>query len=133
MSILLPYSSRSDRCKEGLHMDSAIDPNPGIIDTSLFEHELRSEFECATARDPSQRGTYIFGAGRRVCEGVHIAARSLFLTLTRLLRTFDFKVPESRNLPDVDDLVGDSTVQPALFEVRTVRRGKEKKSLVQET
>jgi cytochrome P450 len=114
-------------------MDSAINPNPGIIDTSLFEHELRSEFECATARDPSQRGTYIFGAGRRVCEGVHIAARSLFLTLTRLLRTFDFKVPESRNLPDVDDLVGDLTVQPVLFEVRTVRRGKEKKSLVQET
>jgi hypothetical protein len=106
-------------------MDFATNPNPGIIDTSLFEHELRSEFECATARDPSQRRTYIFGAGRRVCEGMHIAAR--------LLRTFDFKVPESRNLPDVDGLVGDLTVQPALFEVRTVGRSEEKKSLVQET
>ena len=114
-------------------MHPATNPDPRPFDPSRFEHDLRSEFERATARELSQRRNYIFGAGRRVCEGVHIAARSLFLTLTRLLRTFDFKVPESRNLPDVDDLVGDSTVQPALFEVRTVRRGKEKKSLVQET
>jgi cytochrome P450 len=114
-------------------MDSATNPNPGIHDPSLFEHELGSEFECATARDPSQRRVYIFGAGRRVCQGMHIAERSLFLAVTRLLWGFDFKVPESGNLPDVDDLVGELTVQPAPFEARIVARSEENKILVQET
>jgi hypothetical protein len=132
-SILLPYYSRSDRYKRGLYVDSATNPDPRTFDPSRFEHDLRSEFECATARDPSQRRNYIFGAGRRVCQGMHIAERSLFLAVTRLLWAFDFKVPESGSLPDVDDLVGDLTVQPAPFEVRIVARSEEKKSLVQET
>jgi hypothetical protein len=64
---------------------------------------------------------------------MHIAERSLFLAVTRLLWGFDFKVPESGNLPDVDDLVGELTVQPAPFEARIVARSEENKILVQET
>jgi hypothetical protein len=117
----------------GVYMDTTTNPSPGILDPPQFEHELRSEFECVTARDPSQRRTYIFGAGRRMCQGMHIAERSLFLAVTRLLWAFDFKVSESGSLPDVDDLVGDLTVQPAPFEVRIVARSGEKKSLIQKT
>jgi hypothetical protein len=132
-SSLLPYSSRSDGCKRGLHTDSPINPNLGILDPSQFGHDLRSKFEYATVCDPLQRRNYIFGAGRRVCQGMHIAERSLFLAVTRLLWAFDFKVPESGSLPDVDDLVGDLTVRPAPSEVGIVTRSEEKKSLVQET
>ena len=64
---------------------------------------------------------------------MHIAERSLSLAVTRLIWALDFRVPESRNLPDVDDLVGDLTVQLAPSEVKIVARSEEKKILVQET
>jgi hypothetical protein len=64
---------------------------------------------------------------------MHIVERSLFLAVTRLLWAFDFRIPESGNTPDIDDLVGGLTVQPAPFEVRILARNEEKKRLVQET
>jgi hypothetical protein len=64
---------------------------------------------------------------------MHIAERSLFPAVTRLLWAFNCKVPDSGNLPDMNDLVGDLRVQPAPFEVRIVARNEEQKSLVQET
>lgn len=108
-------------------------PNPRTFDPSRFQHDLRSEFECATARDPSQRRNYIFGAGRRVCQGMHIAERSLFLAVTRLLWAFDFKIPDSGKIPDVDDLRGELTVQPAPFEVKIVARSESRKKMVRKT
>jgi hypothetical protein len=114
-------------------MNPSTNPNPRTFDPSRFQNDLRSEFESATARDPSQRRNYIFGAGRRVCQGMHIAERSLFLAVTRLLWAFDFKPPESGKMPDVDDLLGSLTVQPAPFEVSIVARSEDRKRLIQET
>jgi hypothetical protein len=41
--------------------------------------------------DPSKRNHFTSGAGRRICPGLHVADRSLFLTILRLLWAFDFK------------------------------------------
>jgi hypothetical protein len=68
-----------------------------------------------------------------VCQGIHIAERSLFLAVTRLLWAFDFKMPKSGNMPDVDDLVRSLTVEPAPFEVRIVARSEKKKTLLQKS
>lgn len=113
-------------------MDPARNPNPRIFDPMRFAEDLRSEFESATSPDASLRNNYIFGAGRRICQGMHIAERSLILAVTRLIWAFDFKRPidpntgELKPLPDVDDLVGGLTVQPAPFEVMIVPRTEEK-------
>jgi len=113
-------------------MDPARNPNPRIFDPTRFAEDLRTEFESATSRDASLRNNYIFGAGRRICQGMHIAERSLFLAVTRLIWAFDFKRPidpstgELKPLPDVDDLVGGLTVQPAPFEVVIAPRTGEK-------
>jgi hypothetical protein len=64
---------------------------------------------------------------------MHIAERSLFLAITRLLWAFDFIPPESGSMPDVDDLVGSLTVQPAPFEVKIIARSEDKKRIVHET
>lgn len=119
-------------------MDPVANPNPREFDPTRFENNLCTEFESATARDPAQRKNYIFGAGRRVCQGMHIAERSLFLAVTRLLWAFDFKpavderTGKAKAMPDVDDLRGSLTVQPAPFEVRIVPRTEDKAAMLRE-
>jgi hypothetical protein len=119
-------------------MDPERNPNPRTFDPTRFANDLRSEFESATSGDPSGRNNYIFGAGRRVCQGMHIAERSLFLGVSRLLWAFDFKQPvdpatgKPKPLPDVDNLVGSLTIEPAPFEVSIVPRSGRKEEQVRE-
>jgi cytochrome P450 len=44
--------------------------------------------ESAVNPDPKKRDHYTFGAGRRICPGIHIADRSLFIAVARLLWGF---------------------------------------------
>ncbi|KAJ4986250.1 cytochrome P450 [Stagonosporopsis vannaccii] len=111
-----------------LHMDPERNPNPRTFDPNRFVGDLRTEFECATASNASSRNNYIFGAGRRVCQGMHIAERSLFLATVRLIWAFEFSrsvdsaTGRLAPLPDVDNLVGGLTVQPAPFAVAITPR-----------
>ena len=41
------------------------------------------------AADPMDRDHFSYGAGRRVCPGVHLAEKSLFLNISRVLWAFD--------------------------------------------
>jgi cytochrome P450 len=45
--------------------------------------------EAASATDPMERDHYSYGGGRRICPGMHVAERSLFINLARLLWGFD--------------------------------------------
>lgn len=49
--------------------------------------------EAATDPDVTSRGNFVFGAGRRLCQGIHIAERSLFLGISGLLWAFNFTKP----------------------------------------
>ena len=41
------------------------------------------------AADPNDRDHFSYGAGRRVCPGVHLAEKSLFLNIARVLWGFE--------------------------------------------
>ena len=41
--------------------------------------------DSVTHADPAKRPTFSFGAGRRVCQGMHVAETSLFLGISRVL------------------------------------------------
>lgn len=41
--------------------------------------------------DTSDRGHTTFGAGRRMCPGIHVAERSMFTAVARLLWAFNIK------------------------------------------
>jgi hypothetical protein len=115
-------------------MDPKRNPNPRVFDPSRFENNLVTEFQSATASDPNQRQNWVFGAGRRVCQGMHIAERSLFLSVARLLWAFNLQKALDVNgnpiTPDADDLVGGLTVQPADFEARIIPRTKAKADII---
>lgn len=85
-----------------------------------------------------KRDHFMFGAGRRMCQGIHIAERSLFLAVSRLLWAFDFQravdpatgceIPPSH----VDDLQGGMFVMPRPSQARIIPRDDEKARIVKE-
>ncbi|KAI3333014.1 cytochrome P450 [Ustulina deusta] len=99
-----------------LNMDPATWPNPHVFDPLRFIGETRSEHQIATSSDHTfPRHNYVFGAGRRLCQGIHIAERSLFLAMACLLWAFDISTPDPSSI-DTEDLRGGLTVVPAPFE-----------------
>ncbi|KAH7379484.1 putative cytochrome P450 [Pyrenochaeta sp. MPI-SDFR-AT-0127] len=76
--------------------------------------------------DVSKRDHFSFGAGRRVCPGVHIADHSLYLAMARLLWAFDMKpqigLDGKEILPVQDDFVQGMTVHPKEFQARITPR-----------
>ncbi|KAF2964689.1 hypothetical protein GQX73_g8870 [Xylaria multiplex] len=89
-----------------LNMDPKNWPNPHAFDPLRFKEEIRSEYGIATSSDPIRpRHNYVFGAGRRLCQGIHIAEQSLFLAIACLIWAFDITTPDPSSI-DTEDLRG---------------------------
>jgi len=99
-----------------LNKDPKVWPDPQRFDPLRFANEKRTEHEIATSGDMSRpRHNFVFGAGRRICQGIHIAERSLFLSMACLLWAFDITTPDPNKI-DTEDLRGGLAVVPAPFE-----------------
>ena len=70
--------------------DPKLFPNPREFDPSRHRADL-SFSEAASAADVRDRDNWTFGAGRRICPGIHVAERTLFLATARLLWTFNIR------------------------------------------
>lgn len=136
-SLLIPHAPLKDDTYQGylipegtaiivnvwaLNNDPARWPRPRVFDPSRFAAEDRLEYEIASAAvgpgdaaTTTHRHNYIFGAGRRLCQGIHIAERSLFLAMACLLWAFDMTTPDPSKI-DTEDLRGGFAVIPAPFE-----------------
>jgi hypothetical protein len=107
-------------------MDPKRHPNPRAFDPSRYEGDLQSAAEACANPDASKRDHFTFGAGRRVCQGSHIAERSMFLAISRLLWAFRFERAVGADgreiVPDPGALTSGLLVQPAPFPARIVPR-----------
>ncbi|KAI0594640.1 cytochrome P450 [Biscogniauxia sp. FL1348] len=95
-------------------------PDPRRFDPARWAHDSQTSAEAANNRDPTKRDHFVFGAGRRLCQGMHIADRSLFLAMSRILWAFDLKRPIDPTtgqeiIPDMDDISEGIFVQPNPF------------------
>ncbi|KAI1258774.1 cytochrome P450 [Xylariaceae sp. FL1019] len=77
-----------------IHNDATRYPNPSRFDPDRFRSDEQSFFNAATNPDVSKRDHFIFGAGRRLCPGIHVAEHNLFLSISKLLWAFDFQCPK---------------------------------------
>jgi hypothetical protein len=122
--------------RRGIHNDEKRFPNPRAFDPSRYANDSQSSAEAATNADPTQRDHFLFSAGRRVCQGMHIADRSLFLAYARILWAFNFDTPEnedgSKVLPDPTALTEGLFVLPKPFAARIVPRSKERANIIRE-
>lgn len=74
-----------------LHHDENVFPKPDQFDPSRFEGRHKLAFDYAASSEYMQRDHYVYGAGRRLCPGIHLSERSMFLGAARLLWAFNFE------------------------------------------
>ncbi|KAJ8128204.1 hypothetical protein O1611_g5430 [Lasiodiplodia mahajangana] len=103
-----------------IHNDPSRHPDPRRFDPSRWAHDGQTSAEAAINRDVSKRDQFVFGAGRRLCQGMHIADRNLYLAISRLLWAFDFRRPIDEStgkevVPDMEDLTEGLLVCPHPF------------------
>ncbi|KAK5162733.1 uncharacterized protein LTR77_011216 [Saxophila tyrrhenica] len=120
-----------------IHMDDKRSPSPRTFNPDRFADDTRTLYESATG-EASKRDNYVFGAGRRLCQGIHIAERSLFLGIARLMWAFEFTpaIDERTGQKvtyDVDDLVGGITVEPRHYPCTITSRSGAKAELIRES
>jgi cytochrome P450 len=118
----------------GIHMDPKRHPNPRTFNPDRYHEDRQSFSDAAANPDPSKRDVFTFGAGRRICPGIHVAERSLFLGISRILWAFDI-APEvdskgSPILPDPDRLTQGFVCMPEEFPAKITARSKERAELV---
>ena len=76
-----------------IHYDPFRFPEPHLFKPERFIGYPLSAGEEASLSDPYQRSHFGFGGGRRICPGMHVAERSMFINIARTLWGFhiDFK------------------------------------------
>lgn len=113
-----------------INMDPQRHPNPRIFDPERYINDYQSLADSAANPDASKRDQFTFGAGRRICPGTHVAERSLFLGMSRILWAFDIEpqVDELGNkiLPNPDNLTQGFVCMPEEFPVVIKPRSKER-------
>lgn len=113
-----------------VHMDPKRHPDPRRFDPARYADDNQTAAQAATNADASKRDHFVFGAGRRLCQGMHIAERSLFLAIARMLWAFDMRVARDENgrelTPDADDLTEGFLVCPKPFQAEIVPRDEAK-------
>lgn len=69
----------------------------------FLDHKLKAG-PYAAHPDPYARDHFSFGAGRRICPGMHLAENSLFIVLAKLLWSFNILPPlnEDGSLSEMD-------------------------------
>ncbi|KAH8675047.1 cytochrome P450 [Ilyonectria robusta] len=112
-----------------IHMDPERHPDPRVFNPDRYKDDHTTLYQSAVG-DTKKRDNFVFGAGRRLCQGIHIAERSLFLGVSRLAWGFTFTpAKDSEGNPaqyDIEDLVGGITVTPAEYPVIITPRSKAK-------
>ncbi|KAH8677106.1 cytochrome P450 [Ilyonectria robusta] len=81
----------------GINNDENRAKNPRDFDPSRYEGDNLATGESAALGDASKRDHFTFGSGRRICPGMHVAERSVFVTIARLLWTFKISQPLDTN------------------------------------
>jgi len=119
----------------GIHMDPNRSPEPRRFNPDRFIGDQTTLYESANG-EPLKRDNFNFGAGRRLCQGVHIAERSLYLGMSRILWGFHLNksLDKAGNpiSPNVDDLVGGITVHPRIYPIDIKPRSAERTAIIRQ-
>jgi cytochrome P450 len=109
-----------------LHYDESRYKDPETFDPDRYlGHPLKAGVYAAHP-DPYERDHFNFGAGRRICPGMHLAENSLGIVLAKLLWAFEILPPEGMKM-DLSDEANEegSNTLPKPYRVRFVPRSEE--------
>lgn len=77
-----------------MHNDPAVYEEPRAFRPERWEGKLQDAKEDSVG---ARSELFTFGAGRRICPGQHLAERNLFLTISKILWTFDISSAKDEN------------------------------------
>ncbi|KAH8165460.1 hypothetical protein CIB48_g2798 [Xylaria polymorpha] len=114
----------------GIHMDPVRYPQPRVFDPTRFDGDITSASESANLADGTKRDHFGFGAGRRICPGLHVAERTMLLSVARLLWGFNIsKAVDDLGhevLPPWDDFADGLLATPQPFQAKITCRSPER-------
>lgn len=114
----------------GLHHDPSQNPDPSMFEPTRHADKPLLALNYAISPDYASRDHYGYGSGRRICPGIHLAERNLWLAMAKLLWAFEFK--ENMQAPvDVDPRTGYSEgfltcAKPFVADIRPRGEGRRK-------
>lgn len=134
--MFIPKDSIISINQYGIHYDPDRYPDPEKFDPNRYiNHSLKAGAYTAHP-DPYERDHFSFGAGRRVCPGMHLAENSLFIVLAKLLWSFDIRPTlnkdgseEQLDLTDGGNEDGVNTL-PKPYKVRFIARDEKTASII---
>ncbi|KAL4935942.1 hypothetical protein BDV06DRAFT_228347 [Aspergillus oleicola] len=88
----------------GLHHDPSLITNPECFDPTRYKGYTMLAADCANSWNVANRDHYTYGIGRRICPGIHLADRTLFIAMAKLLWGFRLELQrdEQGNLIPID-------------------------------
>jgi cytochrome P450 len=102
-----------------IHRDPNIWKDPDTFDPARYLNHTLPAADYINVSDPYERDHFTYGAGRRVCPGVHVAERSLYINISRVLWGFNItkKVgPDGNLIEPTQTMVRGFMSVPELFE-----------------
>ncbi|KAJ5215367.1 m-hydroxybenzyl alcohol hydroxylase [Penicillium cinerascens] len=90
-----------------IHHDPHCWPDPDRFEPARFENYPALAPTYAATGEWDKRDHYGYGAGRRICPGIHLAERNLFIGVAKLLWAFEFMQPVN-SYSDIDPESGAS-------------------------
>ncbi|AEO60480.1 hypothetical protein MYCTH_2120504 [Thermothelomyces thermophilus ATCC 42464] len=120
----------------GIHKDEKRYKNPRAFDPSRYMDDTTTSSESALGPDPTKRDHFGFGAGHRICEGMHVVDRTLFLFISRPVWAFDLSPAKDADgndiIPNQDDLIGNFLRQPRPFPLGVKPRSESRAAAVRQ-
>lgn len=107
-----------------LHQAPTSYTNPSTYNPDRYLNHLGLATEYAASSDYEKRDHYTYGAGRRICAGIHLAERTQWRMLARLLWAFRIEEVEGARI-DTDAYEEKLIAGPKEFEVKLRPRSDE--------
>ncbi|KAI1246526.1 hypothetical protein MGN70_013426 [Eutypa lata] len=95
-----------------MHHDEHRYPNPMSFNPDRYLTDSLTSAQSSNLSDATERDHWMFGAGRRICPGMWVAEREIWLAVSRMLWAFDMEAAPGHpiDLSEYDGLSGRSPV-----------------------
>lgn len=122
-----------------LHWDEDRFEDPFVFRPERYLSHSKRSAVYANAADVGQRDHFTFGAGRRICPGIHLAENGLFLAVANIIWAYEFRPLLSEDGEMIKLDVGDAAFLdgairiPKPYKIRIIPRNKKRLDLVKDT